>query len=286
MAARHVKELQNTLLALDTETLLDVLQPVLSENTEALQYLTDWAVPNYVYGTAAAILDVRYRGVVKSFSEYHGYGFISSPDITDAFGKDLFVHGHQIKNFQPGDEVDFAILLNKGKPNAFDLMSLSQAPAATKNLKDFHFAKGKVEGKGKAFDGKGKAFDGKGKAFDGKGKEHGMGKGKRMDHLQPVLPPVSEVEVPGLTDRRFQGYIKGFKEGKFGFIICDELEQEYGREIYCGWKHLRGFQVNEEVSFACIMNQEGKIQAVDLQPDAPAFKRRRVDDVAKAPGYA
>eukprot|EP00931_Biecheleriopsis_adriatica_P077144 TRINITY_DN50764_c0_g1_i1.p1 TRINITY_DN50764_c0_g1~~TRINITY_DN50764_c0_g1_i1.p1 ORF type:complete len:256 (-),score=54.04 TRINITY_DN50764_c0_g1_i1:34-801(-) len=250
-----IDEMKQSLLDYSTEDLLDVLQGVLRERTEALQFLVDWAVPKYVYGTAGCLLNARYRGVIKSFSEYHGYGFITSEEINEAFGKDLFVHGHQLKGFRAGDSVDFAILLNKGKPNAFDLMSLNAAPAAMKNYRPDILEE--VKGKG---------------AF-GKGKGLGKGAGKIRG---PAEVPVSEVEVPGLTDRRFEGTVKSFKDGKFGFLICEELEHEYGKDVYVPWKYIRGFQVDERVTFAVIMNNENKIQACDLQREGGPQKRARI----------
>merc|ERR1719401_2278502 len=75
-----------------------------------------------MFGTARALLSARYNGVVKSYSDAKGYGFITSQEITDAFGQDLFAHKDQLKGVSAGAKVNFAILLNKGKAHAFDVV--------------------------------------------------------------------------------------------------------------------------------------------------------------------
>lgn len=142
-SAEIVSEAAQALLAYGPEELLEILKEALPSRLEVLQELVDWAAPDHVYGGARALLDARYVGVVKSYSETNGYGFITSTDITAAFGTDLFVHGNQIKEFAPGMEVNFAILLNKGKPHAFDL---KQNPTGSSKGKG-----GKSGGKGADF---------------------------------------------------------------------------------------------------------------------------------------
>eukprot|EP00397_Hematodinium_sp_SG-2012_P033165 GEMP01035393.1.p1 GENE.GEMP01035393.1~~GEMP01035393.1.p1 ORF type:complete len:310 (+),score=53.29 GEMP01035393.1:109-930(+) len=72
----------------------------------------------------------RYSGRVKSFSATNGYGFLTSPEVTAAFGQDIFVHQLEVdkitgvpKSPLPcGTNVSFTVVPNKrGQPQARDL---------------------------------------------------------------------------------------------------------------------------------------------------------------------
>lgn len=72
----------------------------------------------------------RYTGQVKSFSATNGYGFLTSPEVTAAFGQDIFVHQLEVdkitgvpKSPLPcGTTVTFTVVPNKrGQPQARDL---------------------------------------------------------------------------------------------------------------------------------------------------------------------
>jgi len=79
-------------------------------------------VPERAYVSARLLAECRGIGRIKSFNENHGYGFIECPDVAEAFDCDVFLHHCQVGPFQVGDEVSFALLLNKDrKPQAFDL---------------------------------------------------------------------------------------------------------------------------------------------------------------------
>mmetsp|Transcript_60353 Transcript_60353/g.156650 ORF Transcript_60353/g.156650 Transcript_60353/m.156650 type:complete len:694 (-) Transcript_60353:41-2122(-) len=65
---------------------------------------------------------VRFNGVVKSFNELKGFGFISCAEMVEAHGCDVFLHKDQRKEWKPNDEVSFIVRLNRdGKPQAYDL---------------------------------------------------------------------------------------------------------------------------------------------------------------------
>eukprot|EP00927_Polykrikos_kofoidii_P050603 TRINITY_DN44495_c0_g1_i1.p1 TRINITY_DN44495_c0_g1~~TRINITY_DN44495_c0_g1_i1.p1 ORF type:complete len:377 (-),score=54.85 TRINITY_DN44495_c0_g1_i1:109-1239(-) len=117
----HLQERVDELKELTSDDLLELLKLVLVENAGVLQDLVEWAVPDHAYGCARSLTESRFSGRIKSFSERHRYGFVTSPEIIDAFGMDLFVSDRQIRDFTVGEEVTFGILLNKGKPQAFDL---------------------------------------------------------------------------------------------------------------------------------------------------------------------
>merc|ERR1719469_360890 len=59
------------------------------------------------------ITDTRLEGVVKSFNESRGYGFIACDDLMAQLGCDCFLHDRQLGEFGVGSTVTFAVFLNK-----------------------------------------------------------------------------------------------------------------------------------------------------------------------------
>jgi len=372
--ADHIKQGTDYLLSHRTDDLLTILKAVLPQRLTEFQELMEWAVPDHMFGTARALLSARYHGVVKSFSETKGYGFITSSEITEAFGQDLFAHRDQLKGFAPGIKVNFAILLNKGKAHAFDVVadnkeSPSASPTAnlsvkggdqwqkgaspTANLSDKggdqwqkgsqwqapYFAGG-YDGGAWGKDGAGWGKDGKGGAWgfgdewggfgkDAKGWGNDWGKGEAKGFMgqysdkgtaaawqskggtvrlndqgkancgkgQPPpevrtggyafsgAVPSSAVQIEGVTDRRWNGLVKSAKEGKFGFLVSEELTaaspQTGSQDIYVHWNHVKDFTIGDAVSFAVIVNEKGGLKAVDVQAigiyfeDSEGAKRAR-----------
>eukprot|EP01065_Artemidia_motanka_P013100 TRINITY_DN1721_c8_g5_i1.p1 TRINITY_DN1721_c8_g5~~TRINITY_DN1721_c8_g5_i1.p1 ORF type:complete len:521 (+),score=52.45 TRINITY_DN1721_c8_g5_i1:57-1565(+) len=73
----------------------------------------------------------RYQGVIKSFVEGTGFGFIRCPELTTLYGADAFLHRQQFEGFTVGDAVEFQVNLNRsGKPQARALRRLEPARAA------------------------------------------------------------------------------------------------------------------------------------------------------------
>jgi len=72
-----------------------------------------------------------FMGVIKCFDVGQGYGFISCSDTQDRYAKDVFVHKKQMRHFQVGDRVHFAVRLSAGgDPQAYDLAEVpATAPA-------------------------------------------------------------------------------------------------------------------------------------------------------------
>mmetsp|Transcript_101381 Transcript_101381/g.285992 ORF Transcript_101381/g.285992 Transcript_101381/m.285992 type:complete len:436 (-) Transcript_101381:56-1363(-) len=161
------------------EDLFESLKGLLQDRVPVLQALVDWAVPDIVYGNSR-ILETRHTGRVKSFSTNTGYGFIHSQEITDALGKDLFLsieetagRGHPPGTFTTGSELSFVILLNKGKPQAYDLAPPDFRPGA------FLQSRAPLSGKDEAMARAPPAAAQNGCAADGK-----KGGGKVTDHSQ------------------------------------------------------------------------------------------------------
>mmetsp|Transcript_57160 Transcript_57160/g.99974 ORF Transcript_57160/g.99974 Transcript_57160/m.99974 type:complete len:263 (+) Transcript_57160:89-877(+) len=93
-------------------------------------------------------------------------------------------------------------------------------------------------------------------------------------------PPVSKVEIEGVTDgTRYNGTVKRFTPGKFGFIetAAGELEQlgQNYQDVYVHWNQLGDFSVGDEISFEVVVNEKGGVKAVNLGPPHQAKSRKR-----------
>mmetsp|Transcript_9719 Transcript_9719/g.15530 ORF Transcript_9719/g.15530 Transcript_9719/m.15530 type:complete len:362 (+) Transcript_9719:72-1157(+) len=356
--ADNIKQGTDYVLGLAPDALLEILQAVLPQRIDVFQELMEWAVPDHMFGTARALLSARYHGVVKSFSEEKGYGFITSAEITEAFGQDLFIHRDQLKGFAPGTKVNFAILLNKGKAHAFDVAAddkysspaspvTQQSPSQNGKGSQWQGAQwqapyfaGGYDGVAWGKDGAGWGKDGKGGAWGygddwggfgnaakgwakdwGKGDAKGWGKDNgqfsdkgtpyawskggtvRLNDLgkascakgQPPSDtrtggyafagevPSSAVQIDGVTDRRWNGLVKSAREGKFGFLVSEELTAasagkiDASQDIYVHWNHVKDFNIGDAVSFAVILNEKGGLKAVDVQAIGDSTKRARID---------
>eukprot|EP00746_Dinoflagellata_sp_MGD_P147859 gnl/MRDRNA2_/MRDRNA2_80170_c0_seq2.p1 gnl/MRDRNA2_/MRDRNA2_80170_c0~~gnl/MRDRNA2_/MRDRNA2_80170_c0_seq2.p1 ORF type:complete len:400 (-),score=84.42 gnl/MRDRNA2_/MRDRNA2_80170_c0_seq2:16-1215(-) len=222
--------------------------------------LVQWLIPDFAFGATKCLMDpaVRFTGTIKSFAHTKGYGFVTSPQIQEQFGSDVFCHSAQLGSFNVGDTVDFAVLLNKeGKPQAFDLVPLNQqetmqamqnamqqsqprAPLTMKVVQPLKKPSPQLQGVGAG--------------------QNGSVAGKT--HLPPQL------DVATLTSQRYIGTMKSFSESSgFGFIACPDLFQIYGRDVFVHSKQCEGFAVGSDVSFSMILNKSGFPQAVDLSDD-------------------
>lgn len=63
----------------------------------------------------------KYLGLIKSFNAEKGFGFIDCPESYIEFGRDVFIHKREIRDYSVGTEVTFAISTNQdGRPQARD----------------------------------------------------------------------------------------------------------------------------------------------------------------------
>ncbi|CAJ1351629.1 unnamed protein product [Effrenium voratum] len=76
---------------------------------------------------------------------------------------------------------------------------------------------------------------------------------------------MSAAQVPGVTDRRWEGVIATVRQDKgFGFIRCPELRKMYPeKDVFLHQRHLGSFREGDNVSFGVFM-RDGKPQATDL----------------------
>lgn len=330
--SEQINENVEILSAYGDVELLTTLKAVLQDRAAVIQEIVDWAVPDLAYANVRLMTEHRQVGAIKSFNDANGYGFIDCPAVHEAFGQDVFLHRSQRGSYQVGQEVTFAILLNKErKPQAFDLSAPSgQGPSQDANWKGsgwesskgskgweaskgdvYGWAKGGPQGNGAAkgkgawgppaemskgtnkgrpangyappapivrMAGAGAANAKNGGSYGKGGKGYGeKGKGTKSDGG----PPMTAVEEPGVTDRRFDGLIKSFNDKTgFGFISCDELMEMYNCDVFVHHRQMANFSVGTAVSFGVVLNKDHKPQAVDLAGredwSAPAAKRPRM----------
>lgn len=114
------------------------------------------------------------QGVVKSFSEKSGYGFVDCPPLKEQYGRDVYLPGSKAKGTHVGQEVFFSFDLNNdGMPVVSEIYpaSIEYDDKGGKNGKGSKESSGKGDKSGKT--GKG---DREGKGFgvqDGKGGNKG-----------------------------------------------------------------------------------------------------------------
>merc|ERR1719494_315626 len=73
----------------------------------------------------------RFKGFVSSFSQVNGFGFVGGDEITQTFGKDVFLHFRELQQIMGGIQkptipsgtwVTFTVTMNqKGQPQARDV---------------------------------------------------------------------------------------------------------------------------------------------------------------------
>merc|ERR1719507_2953632 len=120
-----VASLVDTLGMLDGETAVQLINQVLRARPELTPAIVGIACPELTYAPAKAMTERRSKGVIKSFNQHQGFGFIACPELAAVFGKDVFIHGKQMGSFDIGSEVSFAVTLSEdNKPQAYDVQHL------------------------------------------------------------------------------------------------------------------------------------------------------------------
>lgn len=256
-----LQQIVDTLAALDEDSVINVITSIMSARPELAPSVVNFAVPDLTYPPAKALSERRSSGVIKSYNEEKGYGFIQCQELHDVFGNDVFLHSKQnAANFTAGSPVTFSVVLNKdNKPQAYDLQPaamgkgcMSGIGAGPGQIQQMMMMKGMMMGGDMM--GKG----GIKRPLGGKGE---MKKGP------------DEVEILG----DFQGAIKSFNTNNgYGFIECPEIKMQYGYDVFLHNQQLGQFSVGEYVIFTCYLNSKGQPQGKDLrtQDGGPPKKMR------------
>jgi len=177
----------------------------------------------------------RYVGTVKSFSEKHGYGFISCPELVAEHGQDVFVHHQELGGFDVDSQVTFLMKLNqKNQPQAYDLQNVPRGKKRSRPTKDNQSNVAK------------------------KSRPSQPTQGSRPNNAKP------KKELVGGHGQRYSGTVKSFVKS-YGFIESSELMDMYGQDAFLQRKELGNFEVGSLVNFLVKLNAQGKPQAYDLR---------------------
>lgn len=171
----------------------------------------------------------RYVGHIAEFNPAKQFGFISSPQTSQEFGKDAFLSSMELGNFKVGDAVSFDVALNKnGQPQA---RNLQPSDGIMKQVSS------PVVVQAKQIISPPAQFD--------------------LGGIGGAIP----------DDARFTGTITAFKPEKhFGFIMCPELKEQFGgKDIFVSDQEIKHFQIGSSVTFRVVMNAKGNPQARDLE---------------------
>jgi cold shock CspA family protein len=68
----------------------------------------------------------RLHGMIKSYSELSHYGFIDCPELKATYGGDVFLANRNRGVFNVGDEITFRLLVDRGRPQAIDLLPVAE----------------------------------------------------------------------------------------------------------------------------------------------------------------
>ncbi|CAE7404886.1 unnamed protein product [Symbiodinium necroappetens] len=91
--------------------------------------------------------------------------------------------------------------------------------------------------------------------------------GASSDANHPSYRPPDMEQMPGITDRRFEGRITMWFEDKgYGFIGNDDLKQKFnGMDVFLQKNQKRHFNQGDQVIFSVFKNYRGQPQATELR---------------------
>mmetsp|Transcript_24211 Transcript_24211/g.63776 ORF Transcript_24211/g.63776 Transcript_24211/m.63776 type:complete len:233 (-) Transcript_24211:395-1093(-) len=104
----------------------------------------------------------------------------------------------------------------------------------------------------------------------------------RTNINHPAYRPPNTEPVPGVTDKRWEGYIRLFIEDHlhgYGFIKCEELRKKFpDKDVFLHRNQRNGFNQGDTVNFGVFMNFRGMPQATDLRKPRPKTEQGNDDD--------
>jgi len=288
-----LQQLLDTIVTLDEDAIVTVVTSVLQARPECAPPVVNFAVPDLTYPPQKALVERRSTGVIKSFNDQKGFGFIDCEELAVVFGNDVFLHVGQLAGCSVGMQVNFAVTLNKdNKPQAYDLQPMGKGGCRG----------GCGGGMGGGCKGYGKDGYGKGFGKDGFGKDGckggdmgGMmmmdkgGKGGKMGDYGKGKDKGKGGTHRGRDEAEILGecigVIKSFNPNNgYGFIECMEIKERFNADVFLHRQQLGNYQVGDTVKFTAYLNSSGKPQGKDLlDPDGSAKRQRMMGDDFGAP---
>lgn len=312
---------QDALVNMEDEVAAGILVNLLQAKPELAPVLVTVALPDMAYAPSSILTAKRAHGAIKSFNEEKGFGFIDCPQLKELFGRDVFVHGKQMRGHTVGSACSFAIVLNKDNhPQAFDIMEEDEGKGKggkAAGKMDAGAGKGKAmfdpwtgEPYGKGYDkGYDKGFDkgygkfdagyggdkGYGKFDAGWGGDKGFGKAEMKGWGKPDKGAGKGGEKgkqqtnigPNVAEVLGQsiGTIKSFSDKNgYGFIDSPEVKELGYQDVFIHHQQMGNFKVGDEVVFTCYLNDKGNPQAKDLMTQADADRAAGGGGGGKASG--
>eukprot|EP00439_Symbiodinium_sp_Y106_P063617 s604_g9.t2 len=273
--------------ALDEQSAVSVICSVLESRPELAPSVVSFSVPDLTYPPIKALVERRSDGFIKSFNTEKGFGFIACEELYNVFGNDVFLVGQQMGSFNVGDEVSFAVALNKdNKPQAYDLRWQHHRNVASgkggvkgawqtpqQNQHQQQWGGGKSKGSGGGSWGKG--------SWQPKAAPSQVQEAPTYQAWKPAEPQQQPSWKKRKSDDAFEppseavignysGFIKSFNPSNgYGFIVCQDLKAEgYTNDVFLHHAQFEaaGLQVGNECEFTVFLNNQNKPQAKDLRP--------------------
>lgn len=267
--AQKISKACNTLRSFSHDELLETLKETLGDRPETLRALCDWA-----QGWESPDNGAGYHGKGGSGKDGYGKGSYGKSGYgKDGYGKDGYGKDGYGKDGYGKDGYGKGCWGKEG----WDSPWSAWGPPAWSDWGpppaywEEPLWKGKAAGKGKGPDWHHKSKP-----------EHKEITGRTTRTLNPDgPPPVSKVEIEGVTDgTRYNGIVKRFTPGKFGFIesrddSLSELGENY-QDVYVHWNQMGEFNVGDEISFEVVVNEKGGVKAVNLGRPHQAGRKKKL----------
>lgn len=224
----------------------------------------------------------QYIGIIKSFNQDKGFGFIMSDQLKAAgFLNDVFVHHRQKGNCGVGDAVTFLATLNtKGQPQAQHVVPIVSGSQDLSAQLAAAVLSGRL-GAGSVGDAVLAALNARAQA----------------QNLLPIAgggAEVSAARLLGATPTEstfFRGVIKSFStKNNYGFIESDQIKElGYQNDVYLTSVQMGECTVGDEVFFEVCINSSGQPQtkgivALAQRGPGPRLARKAPGGTAKAAG--
>merc|ERR1712039_318574 len=105
---------------------------------------------------------------------------------------------------------------------------------------------------------------------DGEEEDEEVRPGPSSNSAHPNYRPPDMKQVPGLTDKRFEGRLKLWFEDKgYGFIDCEDLRELTDIGVFLHENQRRQFRKGDYISFNVFLNYRGRPQGTELRRRRP-----------------
>eukprot|EP00928_Gymnodinium_smaydae_P008670 TRINITY_DN1315_c1_g2_i1.p1 TRINITY_DN1315_c1_g2~~TRINITY_DN1315_c1_g2_i1.p1 ORF type:complete len:463 (-),score=112.66 TRINITY_DN1315_c1_g2_i1:103-1491(-) len=190
--------------------------------------LADFGQQQFMSAASQAAVGGMYHGVIKSFDEDKGFGFIECPEARSASGMDVFLLRSQLQgsSVRAGDQVTFSVTQSTKGPRAENVQVLHAAGSAAPPPMQDQTAMGCP----------------------------GRPQSSAAVPQVPMVPPEQ-------LSTSYHGTIKNFDGNKgFGFISCDETRKLTGKDVLLLRSQIQGGinpQSGDQVAFS-VEDNNGK----------------------------